>query len=170
MDTTTNLRIAERFSRLTPEQRRAVYRKIRADGLGIGQFPIVPRDVSEASRCAPSYAQARQWFLWQLDPQSTAYHIAGALVLEGELDVAALRSDSCRATSASKLPRSAATSNSPSSTRAPAMWYAVLCGSNCHKNHWRACAYDGAQREASDTSRGTIGNCPMPSPSARIFR
>ncbi|MGK6309829.1 amino acid adenylation domain-containing protein, partial [Variovorax sp. DT-64] len=38
-----------------------------------------------------SHAQARQWFLWQLDRGSAAYHIAGALKLQGALDVDALR-------------------------------------------------------------------------------
>ncbi|WP_189386290.1 non-ribosomal peptide synthetase, partial [Pseudomonas brenneri] len=37
-----------------------------------------------------SYAQERQWFLWQLDPDSAAYHIPTALRLRGTLDVAAL--------------------------------------------------------------------------------
>lgn len=39
----------------------------------------------------PSHAQLRQWFLWQLDPHSSAYHIAGALKLAGALDLPALR-------------------------------------------------------------------------------
>ncbi len=39
-----------------------------------------------------SLAQNRLWFLWQLDPQSSAYTIPGALRLRGELDEAALRS------------------------------------------------------------------------------
>ena len=38
-----------------------------------------------------SHAQARQWFLWQLDPSSSAYHMAGALRIEGALDETALR-------------------------------------------------------------------------------
>ncbi|WP_282362188.1 non-ribosomal peptide synthetase, partial [Pseudomonas sp. PS01300] len=38
-----------------------------------------------------SYAQERQWFLWQLDPQSSAYHLPAALRLRGALDVAALQ-------------------------------------------------------------------------------
>ena len=38
-----------------------------------------------------SSAQARQWFLWKLDPAGAAYHVAGALILRGRLDVAALR-------------------------------------------------------------------------------
>ena len=37
-----------------------------------------------------SYAQERQWFLWQLEPHSGAYNIPLALRLHGDLDVAAL--------------------------------------------------------------------------------
>ncbi|WP_050577287.1 non-ribosomal peptide synthetase [Pseudomonas cremoricolorata] len=37
-----------------------------------------------------SFAQERQWYLWQLDPQSSAYHIPSALLLSGPLDVTAL--------------------------------------------------------------------------------
>ncbi|MCF5239903.1 AMP-binding protein, partial [Pseudomonas sp. PA-5-4G] len=38
-----------------------------------------------------SYAQERQWFLWQLAPDSAAYHIPSALRLRGRLDTAALQ-------------------------------------------------------------------------------
>ncbi|HCS44702.1 MAG TPA: non-ribosomal peptide synthetase, partial [Pseudomonas sp.] len=38
-----------------------------------------------------SYAQQRQWILWQLDPQSSAYNIPAALRLKGPLNRAALR-------------------------------------------------------------------------------
>lgn len=37
-----------------------------------------------------SYAQQRQWFLWQFDPTGTAYHVQGALRLTGVCDQAAL--------------------------------------------------------------------------------
>ncbi|MDR9754670.1 amino acid adenylation domain-containing protein [Pseudomonas sp. SZMC_28357] len=37
-----------------------------------------------------SYAQQRQWILWQLDPQSAAYHIPAALRVKGPLDRHAL--------------------------------------------------------------------------------
>ncbi|MBT2774460.1 amino acid adenylation domain-containing protein, partial [Halomonas sp. ISL-60] len=84
-------RIAERFACLSAEQRRVVYEKIRTQGLGIGQFPILRRSGSQLSICSPSYAQLRQWFLWRMDPQSSAYHITGALNLKGSLDTAALR-------------------------------------------------------------------------------
>ena len=52
----------------------------------------IPR-LSAAQRREPlplSPAQQRQWFLWQLDPRSTAYHIQGALRLKGQLDQDAL--------------------------------------------------------------------------------
>ncbi|MGH8422550.1 MAG: amino acid adenylation domain-containing protein, partial [Pseudomonas fluorescens] len=38
-----------------------------------------------------SYAQQRQWILWQLDPQSSAYNIPAALRLKGPLNCEALR-------------------------------------------------------------------------------
>ncbi|WGT29240.1 non-ribosomal peptide synthetase [Pseudomonas marginalis] len=38
-----------------------------------------------------SYAQERQWFLWQLDPHSAAYHVPSALRLKGRLDTSALQ-------------------------------------------------------------------------------
>ncbi|HVW65645.1 MAG TPA: amino acid adenylation domain-containing protein [Nitrosospira sp.] len=38
-----------------------------------------------------SFGQQRLWFLWQLDPLSTAYHVQHALRLRGILDVEALR-------------------------------------------------------------------------------
>jgi amino acid adenylation domain-containing protein len=58
-----------------------------ADGMRIPAL-----DAARKTRPLPlSYAQSRQWFLWQLEPQGTAYHVAGALRLQGTLDEAALR-------------------------------------------------------------------------------
>jgi hypothetical protein len=91
METTATRRIAERFSRLSTEQRRVVYEGIRSKGLTLDQFPILPREDAAKDRCHVSYAQQRQWFLWQLDPQSTAYHISDALKLTGALNVDAVR-------------------------------------------------------------------------------
>ncbi|KZN33887.1 non-ribosomal peptide synthetase, partial [Pseudoalteromonas luteoviolacea] len=39
-----------------------------------------------------SFAEQRQWFLWKLAPQSSAYHIKGAMILEGQLHLHALQS------------------------------------------------------------------------------
>ncbi|MFL1561628.1 amino acid adenylation domain-containing protein [Pseudomonas sp. O64] len=59
---------------------------------GINLFEIAPvfkRQEGEPLRL--SYAQERQWFLWQLEPQSPAYHLPRALRLKGQLDRAALQ-------------------------------------------------------------------------------
>ncbi|NVZ54574.1 amino acid adenylation domain-containing protein, partial [Pseudomonas sp. B6002] len=59
---------------------------------GINLFEIAPvfkRQEGEPLRL--SYAQERQWFLWQLEPQSPAYHLPRALRLRGRLDRAALQ-------------------------------------------------------------------------------
>ena len=50
--------------------------------------PLLP--VSREQPLPLSYAQERQWFLWQLEPESAAYHIPSALRLKGELDITAL--------------------------------------------------------------------------------
>ncbi len=69
--------------------------RCRADGvieyvMSFAQLPIA--SIREAGQHAPlSYAQERQWFLWQLDPDSAAYHVPGALRLNGRLDKAALQ-------------------------------------------------------------------------------
>ena len=61
--------------------------------LGVDQVAQEPAMVAlpRLQPLALSYAQERQWFLWQLDPASTAYHVPAALRLRGELDLAALR-------------------------------------------------------------------------------
>nr|WP_185878912.1 non-ribosomal peptide synthetase [Variovorax sp. MHTC-1] len=82
--------IARRLFSLEPEARRAVLRKMIDQGLNPGRLPILAGRRQAAD--ALSYAQARQWFLWQLEPEGTAYHVTGALRLKGELDETALRS------------------------------------------------------------------------------
>ena len=91
MNSASTHRIAERFARLSVEQRQEVYQKIKLEGLVVGQFPILKRENSLQSLCPASYAQVRQWFLWQFDPVSTAYHISGALRIKGELHIDALK-------------------------------------------------------------------------------
>ncbi|MFY0476109.1 condensation domain-containing protein, partial [Achromobacter marplatensis] len=82
-------RIAARFATLGLAERQAVYGRLREQGLSPGQFPIVPASAAERGGLSP--AQQRQWFLWRLAPDSTAYHISGGLRLRGDLDVAALQ-------------------------------------------------------------------------------
>ncbi len=53
---------------------------------------VVPiEQVSREQSLPLSYAQQRQWVLWQLAPESTAYHISAALRLTGRLNQEALR-------------------------------------------------------------------------------
>ncbi|WP_338485301.1 non-ribosomal peptide synthase/polyketide synthase [Pseudomonas trivialis] len=60
----------------------------------LGEEAVVAPPLMPVDRSQPlplSYAQERQWFLWQLDPESAAYHIPSALRLRGPLDLAALQ-------------------------------------------------------------------------------
>ncbi len=60
-----------------------------ADGSKPSQPAIAPAD---RTRPLPlSFAQERLWFVHQLDPESSAYNLAGAVRLQGDLDVAALQ-------------------------------------------------------------------------------
>ncbi|WP_151634006.1 non-ribosomal peptide synthetase [Noviherbaspirillum aerium] len=81
--------IALRIASLPPEKQGFFLGALKAQGIDFGKLPIVP--AKPDSRKVLSYAQARQWFLWQLNPRSTAYHISGALSLRGELDIGALK-------------------------------------------------------------------------------
>ncbi|WP_259740968.1 non-ribosomal peptide synthase/polyketide synthase, partial [Pseudomonas poae] len=60
----------------------------------LGEEGVAAPALLKADRTQPlplSYAQERQWFLWQLDPHSEAYHIPSALRLHGPLDLDALQ-------------------------------------------------------------------------------
>ncbi|WP_425272953.1 amino acid adenylation domain-containing protein, partial [Pseudomonas reidholzensis] len=47
--------------------------------------------ISRDQPLALSYAQQRQWFLWQWEPTSAIYNIPAALLLKGKLNIAALK-------------------------------------------------------------------------------
>ncbi|WP_431111402.1 amino acid adenylation domain-containing protein [Variovorax paradoxus] len=81
--------IADRFARLPREKQKAFLGLLQKQGVDFARLPIVP--LPAGTKAEPSYAQMRQWFLWQLDPKSTAYHISGALKLHGALDIDALK-------------------------------------------------------------------------------
>ncbi|MCO8162805.1 amino acid adenylation domain-containing protein, partial [Pseudomonas sp. 21LCFQ010] len=54
----------------------------------------LPKSIPAIPRTEPmplSYAQQRQWFLWQMEPASTAYHIPAALRIYGALNLPALQ-------------------------------------------------------------------------------
>ncbi|POA18110.1 non-ribosomal peptide synthetase [Pseudomonas sp. FW300-N1A1] len=89
MDTSVALRIAKRFITLPLDKRKLYLEKMLEEGVSPANLPI-PEVQSGFDAIPLSYAQERQWFLWQMDPHSSAYHIPSALRLKGMLDVAAL--------------------------------------------------------------------------------
>ncbi|MDF3932683.1 non-ribosomal peptide synthetase [Pseudomonas citronellolis] len=80
--------IAERLAALPEERQVSFLRQLRDKGVSLERLPILRQPVE----CAPlSAAQARLWFLAQMEPDSAAYHIPAAVRLRGPLDEAALR-------------------------------------------------------------------------------
>lgn len=82
--------LAARFLALPKDRRQRFYAGLTAQGIQLSVLPI-PVAPASAEREQLSYAQERLWFLAQLDPDSTAYNMAGALRLRGTPDVSALR-------------------------------------------------------------------------------
>ncbi|MGB3125561.1 MAG: condensation domain-containing protein, partial [Pseudomonas sp.] len=90
MDSTVAASIARRFITLALDKRRLYLEKMLAQGVSPANLPI-PEVQSAFDSLPLSYAQERQWFLWQLEPDSAAYHIPTALRLRGTLDLHALQ-------------------------------------------------------------------------------
>ncbi|WP_207849586.1 MULTISPECIES: non-ribosomal peptide synthetase [unclassified Pseudomonas] len=90
MEHTTAWRIATRFAALPADKRREFLQRMQEQGVSFGQLPIPPAAEPQTT-FELSYAQQRQWFLWQLDPQSAAYNIPAVLRLQGPLNIAALQ-------------------------------------------------------------------------------
>ncbi|WP_256345428.1 condensation domain-containing protein, partial [Pseudomonas sp. F1002] len=90
MDTAVAQRIARRFITLPLEKRRLYLQKMLEEDVSPANLPIPPVS-AEFDTLSLSFAQERQWFLWQLDPESAAYHMPTALRLRGPLDIAALQ-------------------------------------------------------------------------------
>jgi amino acid adenylation domain-containing protein len=81
--------LATRIGGLDSDKRQQLFRKLGEAGVNVARLPIVP--AIERGPLPLSYAQQRQWFLWQLDPQGCAYNLCLALRLRGPLDLAALQ-------------------------------------------------------------------------------
>ncbi|MDO9002540.1 MAG: condensation domain-containing protein, partial [Aquabacterium sp.] len=77
------------FNDLSIDQRKALIVLLKRRGIDFSQLPI-----TAVKRDAPlplSYGQQRLWFLAQLEPDSSAYHIADAVWLNGRIDALALQ-------------------------------------------------------------------------------
>ncbi|MGO1081259.1 amino acid adenylation domain-containing protein, partial [Inquilinus sp. CA228] len=81
--------IAERVAALPADKRRQFLAQLDAKGISAQRLPIVP--APRDGDLPLSHAQRRLWLLWQLEPESAAYHITGGLRLSGDLDPAALQ-------------------------------------------------------------------------------
>ncbi|POA52286.1 non-ribosomal peptide synthetase [Pseudomonas sp. FW507-12TSA] len=90
MDSLVANKIVKRFIGLPLEQRKVYLQRMQQEGVSPANLPI-PEVRLETHGIPLSYAQERQWFLWQLEPDSSAYHIPSVMRLKGELDVAALQ-------------------------------------------------------------------------------
>jgi amino acid adenylation domain-containing protein/non-ribosomal peptide synthase protein (TIGR01720 family) len=89
MNAEDSLKLARRFIGLPLEKRQMFLAALHKEGVDFARFPI-PAGVEADDRQALSYAQQRMWFLWQLDPQSGAYNLPGAVRLTGRLNLSAL--------------------------------------------------------------------------------
>ncbi len=82
--------LLDRRARLSPEQLARLAQRVRAAQGGQPARHAIARGPDNGPMPA-SLAQQGQWFLWQMNPQDTAYHVGGGLGLHGSLDVAALQ-------------------------------------------------------------------------------
>src|ERR1700722_3646892 len=91
-----NQDLVTRLAQLAPDQRRAVLQRLqqrRGGGSDGGSIPRLDRRSTGDSGTndgAASFAQERLWFLWQLAPQSSTYHVPWGYEVKGALDVARL--------------------------------------------------------------------------------
>ncbi|MFM0400732.1 amino acid adenylation domain-containing protein [Paraburkholderia aspalathi] len=84
--------ISLRYAALPPESRAAFRQRVAAQHIDPATLPIVPiaRSAASGGDAPLSFEQEHLWFLWKLQPDNPAYHMPGAIELDGELDAAAL--------------------------------------------------------------------------------
>ncbi|MDP9930702.1 amino acid adenylation domain-containing protein [Variovorax paradoxus] len=82
--------LSERRARLSPEQLSLLQRRLKQGGTAAPAREAIVRGHIDGP-VPVSFAQQGQWFLWQLNPANTAYHVGGGLGFSGPLDAAALQ-------------------------------------------------------------------------------
>lgn len=87
--------LESRRSRLTPQQRAALEARLKGasspDEANITEKKDVIVQHPSRDYAPLSFAQERLWFLWRLNPRSSAYHLNGGLRFTGVLDSEILR-------------------------------------------------------------------------------
>ncbi|MHC4617198.1 MAG: condensation domain-containing protein, partial [Planctomycetota bacterium] len=82
--------VRKRIAALPPERRKLLEGLLKDRHAGKDPAPILPRP-SDLVNIPLSYAQQRLWFLDQLVPGNTAYHLASIIPLRGTIDVPVLQ-------------------------------------------------------------------------------
>ncbi len=82
--------LVRRFVSLPLERRRHFLTRLSEQGIDFSLLPI-PAGLAGTGDVPLSFAQQRLWFLAQLDPDSTAYHMTGGLRIRGELHADSVR-------------------------------------------------------------------------------
>lgn len=81
--------LAARGKKLSPAEKKALLGKLKGKTTTLASAPSIAR---LGLGTAPlSAAQQRLWFEWLLQPQNSAYHLGGGLVLRGNIDESALQ-------------------------------------------------------------------------------
>src|SRR6187549_1312068 len=78
------LALSRRYAELSEDKRRAFQSRIAEHGIDPWQLPVVPL-ARQPGPMPLSLAQERLWYLWKLDPDSSAYTISLNVRLDGEL-------------------------------------------------------------------------------------
>ncbi|MCA1359979.1 non-ribosomal peptide synthase/polyketide synthase [Bradyrhizobium sp. IC3069] len=80
--------ISRRLMRLDSGKQHAFVSQLAAKGVNLAMLPIVRQG---RKRAPLSFAQARLWFLWRMDPSSAAYNISATVRVRGQLQPRALQ-------------------------------------------------------------------------------
>ena len=150
-----NLDLVSRFVRLPLAQQKLFYQRVQAKGMSFARLPI-PQTRQEMDNLPLSYAQERQWFLWQLEPESSAYHIPTALRLRGRLDIASCSAASRRSSSGTKA-----------CARGSRGWVMNGCRSSPPTSRWRSKSKCNGDSTNSDCWSGSRRRSHDPSISNR---
>ncbi|OZI34733.1 hypothetical protein CAL29_14770 [Bordetella genomosp. 10] len=84
------LTVSQAYAALPADKRREFRQRVRERGIKANQLPIVPFP-DRGGRFPLSHAQERLWFLWRLDPESSAYNLSSSVRLVGSLRADAVR-------------------------------------------------------------------------------